>query len=246
MMELRVLDEALGAVVATVRRSLVQVGHEGGPARVGWARQDGPGSGREAPRSGSGAGTIWHPDGLIVTNAHVLQGRSPSSLTITLPGPLGTLADGRTLPARLLAMDRELDLAALAVDAQDLSVIELGESTKLRPGELLLALGHPWGVEGAVTAGVVIGVGVNGQPGGLMEGGEWQGLRSAGREWLAASLRVRPGHSGGPMVDVHGRLVGINTIMAGPGVGVAVPVHVVKRFLQRELGRTPSPAGVVM
>jgi S1-C subfamily serine protease len=125
-----------------------------------------------------------------------------------------------------------LDLAALKIDAGGLPTIALGESTKLRPGELVLSLGHPWGVEGAVTAGVVISIGVARQSGRLLEGAEWRGQRHADREWITASLHVRPGHSGGPMVDAGGRLVGINTIMAGPGVGVAVPVHVAKAFLK--------------
>lgn len=207
---LQQVDDELAAVVAGVRRSLVQVSNAEHPGRLG----------------GAGAGTVWHPDGLIITNAHVVRRRSPQ---VTLP-------DGRTLPAKILALDAELDLAALAVDSRGLAPIVLGESTRLRAGELVLAIGHPWGVEGAVTAGVVIGVGVASHAGKLVEGGEWQGLRSADREWITASLHVRPGHSGGPLVDGRGRLVGINTIMAGPGVGVAVPVHVVKAFLKDALG----------
>jgi serine protease Do len=202
---LAAVDEALASVVANVRRSLVHVSNGG-----------------QGGRSGGGAGTIWHPSGLIVTNAHVVRHRSPQI----------TLADGRTLPARVLARDERVDLAVLKVDASDLPTIVLGESTKLRPGELVLSLGHPWGVEGAVTAGVVISVGVARQSGRLLEGAEWRGQRHADREWITASLHVRPGHSGGPMVDAGGRLVGINTIMAGPGVGVAVPVHVAKAFLK--------------
>lgn len=216
--DLHQLDEEMAAVVERVRQSLVHISN-----------------GRE----GHGAGTIWHADGLVVTNAHVVQNREPK---VTLP-------DGRTLPARILARDTGLDLAALRVDASGLPTVDLGESTRLRPGELVMAIGHPWGVEGAVTTGVVIGA-----------GGEWpelprpggrqvaQGPAGSEREWVVASLHVRPGHSGGPMVDVHGRLVGINTIMAGPGVGVAVPVHVVKRFLQQALGpqakATTSPQSV--
>lgn len=215
--DLHQLDDEMAAVVERVRQSLVQITNG---------------------RQGQGAGTIWHADGLVITNAHVVRNREPK---VTLP-------DGRTLPARILAHDSDLDLAALRVDAGSLPTIELGESTRLRPGELVMSIGHPWGVEGAVTTGVVIG-----------SGGEWpelprsggqqvaQGPAVAGREWVVASLHVRPGHSGGPMVDVHGRLVGINTIMAGPGVGVAVPVHVVKRFLQQALSpqgkaATPSPS----
>src|SRR5512136_2546129 len=92
-------------------------------------------------KRGSGAGTIWHPQGLIVTNAHVV-GRGP--VKVDLP-------DGRTLPARILAGDADRDLAALQIAAADLPTIELGNSRRLRPGEWVLAVGHPWGVEGAAT-----------------------------------------------------------------------------------------------
>ncbi len=88
-----------------------------------------------------------------------------------------------------------------------------------------MALGHPWGVANAATAGVVIGIGT-----------DFPEMRRSGREWIAVSLTLRPGHSGGPLVDVQGRLVGINTIMTGPEVGMAVPVHVAKFFLKQRLG----------
>jgi S1-C subfamily serine protease len=182
---------ALGALSATVLPSLVQV-------RNG--------------RRGAGAGTIWHADGLIATNAHVV-GRGP--VAVSLP-------DGSEHPARLLARDDALDLAFLRVDAAGLPVIPLGDSQQLTPGDVVIAFGHPWGVHGAATSGIVIGMGDR-----LPE------LARTGREWLAASLHLRPGHSGGPMVDAQGRLVGINTLMNGPEVGVAIPVHVAKRFLRQ-------------
>jgi S1-C subfamily serine protease len=79
-------------------------------------------------------------------------------------------------------------------------------------------------VTGAATGGVVIGVGA-----------EWPEMPRSGREWVVVSLHLRPGHSGGPLVDTQGHLVGINTLMTGPDVGVAVPVHVVKAFLRQTL-----------
>ena len=112
-----------------------------------------------------------------------------------------------------------------SIDASDLPAIELGRSQQLRPGEWVLALGHPWGQIGAATGGVVIDPCAD-----LPE-------METGREWLTVSLHLRPGHSGGPLIDAQGRLVGINTMMNGPDVGVAVPVHVVKRFLRESLER---------
>jgi serine protease Do len=187
------LNADLSNVVARVQRSLVHI-HNG--------------------KQGSGAGTIWHPQGLIVTNAHV-AGRG--LLKIDLP-------DGRALPAQILARDSDSDLAALRVEASDLPSIQLGDSRRLRPGEWVMAVGHPWGVPGAATAGVVIGMGA-----------QWPEMPRNGRDWVVVSLHMRPGHSGGPLVDVRGRLVGINTMINGPDVGVAIPVHVVVEFLRQAL-----------
>ena len=164
-----------------------------------------------AKMRGFGAGIVVHPDGLVLTNAHVV-GRGPVTVT---------LHDDRTLPASILAIDDEHDLAALSVGANGLPSVELGDSTAAKPGQLVLALGHPWGVPGAVAAGVVIGT------------GDRHPESRPGRDWLVTDVRLRPGHSGGPMVDAQGRVVGINTMMAGPEVGLAVPVHVVKDFLRK-------------
>lgn len=167
---------------------------------------------------GAGAGTVWHSDGLIITNAHVVHGHQNLKVT---------LADQRTLPAQVIAYDEKADLAALAVDANNLPTIEVGDSRSLKAGQWVMAVGHPWGVQGAVTSGVVIGVGAN-----LPEMGQMQ----PGREWVALSLHMRPGHSGGPLVDSSGRLVGINTMITGPDVGFAIPVQVVKNFLKETVG----------
>lgn len=175
---------------------------------------------------GAGAGTIWHSDGLIITNAHVIRGHN--HLDVTLP-------DGRKLPAQVIAADDQLDLAALAVQADNLPTIELGDSRKLKAGQWVMAVGHPWGVQGAVTSGVVIGVGAN-----LPEMGQMQ----PGREWIALSLHMRPGHSGGPVVDASGKLVGINTMITGPDVGFAIPVHTVKTFLKDSIGVKAAAAVV--
>lgn len=165
-------------------------------------------------RQGEGAGIIWSADGLIITNAHVVR---REHLHVTLP-------DGRPLPARVLAHDPERDVAALRVDADGLPAMPLGDSDSLQPGEWAFAVGHPFGVAGAATAGVVIGRGTA-----LPE-------QPRGRDWVAVALRLRPGNSGGPLVDAHGRLIGVNTIMTGPEAGGAVPVNVVRAFLRERLG----------
>lgn len=162
----------------------------------------------------AGAGSIWHSDGLIVTNAHVAGGRA---LEVTLP-------DGRELPARLLAHDRSLGLAALSVDADGLPAIDVGDSRSLQPGHLVLAMGHPWGVHAAATAVILIVIGA--PP---------PGTPVSAREWIVDGLQLRPGHSGGPMIDTQGRVVGINTMITGPEVAMAVPAHLAKEFLQDAL-----------
>lgn len=169
---------------------------------------------------GAGAGVIVRSDGLIVTNAHVIGRRA---LKVTLP-------DNRTLPAQLLQYDREHDLALLSVEAQGLTPIELGDSNQLKSGEWVIAIGHPWGVNGAATAGVVIG-----------SGSEFPEMHGGGREWVTASLHMRPGHSGGALVNSEARLEGINTLINGPDVGVAVPAHVVKEFLAQAEKPKQSP-----
>ncbi len=191
------LNERLSGTLETVHRSLVQV-HNG--------------------RRGNGAGTIWHSDGLIITNAHVIggAGRGKNGIKVTLP-------NGETIPAQVLASDNSLDLAALAVDAKGLPTIELGHSRRLHPGQWVMAVGHPWGVKGAASAGVVIDMGPPPEI-------------QTHREFVQVGLQLRPGHSGGPLVDVEGRLVGINTMITGPEVGLAVPVHVVKEFLRETIG----------
>lgn len=198
---LQQLNAEMATVVAGVSRSLVQI-------RNG--------------RRGTGAGIIWRPDGLIVTNAHV----------VGQPLPYITFADGQTLPARLLAHDARRDLAALTVATTGLPAVELGDSRQLQAGQWVLALGHPWGISGAVTAGVVIGAGP-----------DWPRTPWTGQEWVLVRLHLRPGYSGGPLVDARGWLVGINTMVTGPEVGAAVPVHVVEAFLRR-IPRAPLPAAL--
>lgn len=192
------LNNELSGVIAQVQRSVVQI-------------RDG--------RQGAGAGTIWHSDGLILTNAHVVR-RGPVQVA---------LYDGRVVEAQLIARDEERDLAALSIEGNDLPVIEPGNSRLLHAGQWVMAVGHPWGVMNAVTSGIVIGVGQ-----------KMPELNVFSQDWVVADLHLRPGNSGGPMVDVNGRLVGVNTLMTGPGVGMAVAVDSVKAFLKQALNVTPA------
>jgi S1-C subfamily serine protease len=200
---LEALNERLSDLAAEARHSLVRIS-----------------SGRSW-RQGSGSGTIWHSDGLIVTNAHVIE---RGALRVTLH-------DEREMAARVIAADKQRDLAALRVEASGLPTVALGNSKRVQPGSWVFALGFPYGVESGMTGGVVIGSGAN-----LPE------MPPDGREWLALSLRLRPGHSGGMLLDASGKLIGINTLITGPEVGFAIPVHVVKHFLKAQLGMTEAPS----
>lgn len=190
---LQTLNDDLAKVIDRGRQSLVQV-HNG--------------------HAGAGAGTIVHEEGLVVTNAHVVQRRSPQV----------TLWDGRTLEGRLLGVDEVRDLAAVAIPGSDYPAIPLAGPNTLRPGQMVVALGHPWGIRGAASAGMVIAIG---RP---VEGSPYRG------DLIQVGLTLRPGHSGGPMLSSAGELVGINTMISGPKVGMAVPVDAVKRFLKEALG----------
>jgi len=177
-------------------------------------------------RRGSGSGVVFSDDGLVITNSHVVSGKGRRSsgdrLQVTLP-------DGVVVTAELLAKDEDSDVAVLKVEGADgdlseLYPIEVGDSRSLRAGQWVMAIGHPWGVSGAAAAGIVIGAGPD-----LPE------APGEGRDWVAVDLALRPGYSGGPLVDHQGRLIGISTMMAGLGVGMAVPAHVIQEFVAKVL-----------
>lgn len=171
---------------------------------------------------GIGAGVIWREDGLIVTNAHVVLAPHRGTLYIQL-------ADNRRYQAAILATDPQRDLALVKIAADNLPTIQSGASSDLQVGEWLMALGHPWGVQDALTAGIVIGKGSD-----LPEVGD-------GREWLALDMQMRPGHSGGALFNSFGHLIGINTMIRGPEVSFAVPVDTVKAFVEEALATAAQP-----
>jgi len=166
------------------------------------------------PRGAMGSGVIWAAAGLVLTNAHVVRG--PSAVV---------LSTGQRFTARLLARDPEADLAALSIGAGGLPAAEIGDARALRVGEMVIAVGHPLGVDGAVTTGVV------------------HATPRIGRAacFIEADLLLLPGNSGGPLADARGRVVGINAMVAG-GLALAVPEHRVARFLGALRDRMAAPA----
>ena len=168
---------------------------------------------------GSGSGVIWNADGLIVTNAHVARdGQARVELW-----------DGRRFDAEVVATDPRRDLASLRIKATGLPAAAAGDSSSLRAGELVIAVGNPLGFVGALTTGVVHGF------------GPVRGLST--QTWVQASIRLAPGNSGGPLADAKGRVIGINTMVISGGVGLAVPSNAVAEFLRR--GASPS-LGIVV
>jgi serine protease Do len=157
-------------------------------------------------RAGGGSGVIWRSAGLIITNAHVA--RAPSATV--------TLANGRAFEATVTARDLQRDLAVLRMQASDLPSAAIADSSAVRVGELAFAVGNPFGIVGAVTVGII-------QALGPPDGGPGQG-------WIRADIRLSPGNSGGPLADAQGRIIGINSMVAG-GLAFAIPSNAVERFL---------------
>jgi serine protease Do len=157
------------------------------------------------------AGVVWRPDA-VVTNHHVVAGARQALRVVA--------ADGRAHAARVLDATRRLDLALLEVAGADLVPAPIGRSARLRVGELVFAIGHPWGAPWVMTAGVVSGLG---------------GLAIPGRAGLVpcirSDVRLAPGNSGGPLLDARGEVVGLNAMVIGGDLAVAIPSDVVGRWL---------------
>lgn len=184
---------------------------------------------------GTGSGTIWHAEGLIVTNYHVVPGERARV----------ALADGRDFTGTVVSNLPERDLAVIRVEATDLPTLPIADSAALRVGEVVVAVGHPLGVPGAATLGIFSGFG-------LIEGGEGNGNGNGGgrngrhfREALLADIELRPGNSGGPLVNARGEVVGINAMVMGPRTALAVPSATVLRLIggraRRVLGVRVEP-----
>jgi serine protease Do len=196
--------EGFGEIAEKLRRATVQV---------------------SAGRRGGGSGIIVKPEGVIVTNAHVVSSGSRdvvSSLDVHL-------CDGTRAKAEFLAQDRARDLALLRIAKHDLPAAPLADSDLLRVGELVIAIGNPFGFIGALTTGIVHAVGP---------------VRGLGpRKWIQSDVQLAPGNSGGPLANAQGHIIGINTMIAG-GIGLAIPSNAVRRLLQGS--GQPAFLGVVV
>jgi serine protease Do len=192
-----VFSTALVEMFARVQAGIVQVGVEG---------------------RGGGTGIIWHNDGRIITNHHVVANEQAKIQV--------HLVDGRTLPARVLHRNPRLDLALLKVDAVNLQALTVGKSSGLRIGEWVFAIGHPWGQRWALTAGVVSSM------------SSVKIDEQVTTCYIKSDVGLAPGNSGGPLLDADDSVVGVNAMIFGGDLSVAIPSDVVSSWLEE----LPLPA----
>jgi serine protease Do len=164
------------------------------------------------PRRGTGSGFVIDPSGLIVTNAHVIEGAAAIQVR---------LADGKRFQGKVVGSDNRVDLALLKIDgAAGLTALPLGDSNRLRVGEFVLALGNPFGLEQSVSFGIV------------SRKGAPLTVAAPGFDFIQTDAAINPGNSGGPLVNVAGEVVGVNSMAARNGsIGFAIPSNLVKMLL---------------
>ncbi len=209
----RLSDETAEAVLDAYSAAVVTVAERVGPSVVNISLEkdvtaQGPNGQRVYTVPGGGSGVVIAPDGYILSNSHVVHDARHLEVT---------LADGRTLPARVIGDDPATDLAVIQTTVGGLPAAQLGDSDGLKPGQLVIAIGNPLGFQATVTAGVVSAIG--------------RSLRSSSGRLIENVIQtdaaLNPGNSGGPLVDSRGRVVGINTaiIQGAQGICFAVPVN---------------------
>jgi len=218
---LKSLSLSFQALVDRISPAVVEIYATGyGPSATGSTT-----SALIARRTAGGSGVIVHPDGYIVTNAHVVEGARKVQvlLPVTDSGKKearSTLKPrGSRVGAQIVGIDRETDLAVLRVQGKDLPYLELSDSDELGQGQIVLAFGSPYGLENSVSMGVVSALARQLTPGSPMI-------------YIQTDATINPGNSGGPLVDTDGRVVGINTMIAthaggSEGIGFAAPSNIV-------------------
>jgi serine protease Do len=210
----------IASVAAKVRPATVLIYNYGQSNSRGIPGQDG--SAGDVPQ-GAGTGFIIDPSGYIVTNNHVVEGAQ--KLTVTLPPP-----DSRTFEATLVGRDPQTDLAVVKIDGQNLPTVPLGNSSELRVGEWVVAIGNALALKGGptVTAGVVSAVGRDEQ-----EPPNASGSAATLYDLIQTDAAINPGNSGGPLVNMQGEVVGVNTLgtTQAQGIGFAISIDGAKPII---------------
>jgi S1-C subfamily serine protease len=170
---------------------------------------------------GSGSAVAFTPDGFLVTNAHVVAGAE---------GGTATFVDGDELGFEVIGRDPLSDLAVVRAAGSDLVAAPFGDAARLRVGQLVVAIGNPLGFAGSVTAGVVSALGRS------LAARDGQATRLV-ENVIQTDAALNPGNSGGALADIRGRVVGINTAVAGVGLGLAVPIDAATRLILAALMR---------
>jgi len=166
---------------------------------------------RTIPQKGTGSGFIISQEGYILTNEHVVHKAEKIKVT---------LSDGREFDGKVIGSDLDSDIAIVKIDSDDLPIVTLGDSDKLRVGEIVVAIGNPYGLQQTVTMGVV-----------SAEGRSIPVEEHTYRNFIQTDAAINPGNSGGPLLNTKGEVVGINTaiIAYAQGIGFAIPINMAKR-----------------
>ena len=202
--ELTRFNDLLADLADKLKPALVHVRVRRGTPAAAMDDSESPGE----PRRSTGSGFVIDPTGMIVTNAHVVEQAEWIQVR---------LADGRRFGGRIVGLDNRVDLALIKIDATNVPALPLGDSNRLRVGEFVLALGHPFGLEQSVSFEIV------------SRKGAPLTVAAPGFDFIQTDAAINPGNSGGPLVNMAGQVIGVNSMAARNGsIGFAIPSNLVK------------------
>ena len=198
--------------------NIIQVAKTVGPSVVSVSNMQSPGGGKPLEEAALGSGFIVGKDGLIVTNAHVVQDAEAIKVN---------LADGRNFDAKILGADPRIDIAVIQIQVSNLPMVTFGDSDKLQVGQQAIAIGNPLGFERTVTVGVVSALNR------VIPGGG-----ASLRDLIQTDASINPGNSGGPLLDSCGRVIGVNAAIVGVqggegGLGFAIPINTARQAVSQ-------------